>query len=74
MPPNALVDWIKTAIARIANAQAPTAYTADKQALEQAKAFARRSCQDFGIGSVRLQTLAVGEELLPSDVARVVVG
>ena len=74
MSPNALINRINAAIACIANTQAAPTYSANKQPLEQAKTLARRSCEDFPIGPVRLQTLAVGEELFPGDIARVMIG
>src|ERR1700751_1996308 len=69
MPPVALIDRIEAAIAGIAHTQAASANAADQQALQQTKALAGWSREDFAIGTVPRQALAVGEELIPADIA-----
>lgn len=41
--------------------------------MEQAKPLSDRSGKDFAIGSVRSQTFAVGEKLIPDNIARMVI-
>src|SRR5260370_26309838 len=45
----------------------------DQYALQQTKAFSGRSGEDFAIRSVSRQAMAVGEELIPGDVPRMVI-
>src|SRR4030095_15504212 len=74
MFPDALINRINAAIAGVADTEAAPTCSAQQQPLKQAKALARRPCEDFPVGPVRLQTLAVGEELFPTDIAWVMIG
>ena len=69
MLPVALIDRVEAAIAGIAHTQTPPANATDQQALQQTKALSGWSGEDFAIGPVRRQALAVGEELIPGDIA-----
>src|SRR6202030_568796 len=69
MPPVALIDRVEAAIAGIAHTQAAPANAADQQALQQTKTLAGWSREDFAIGPVPRQALAVGEKLIPGDIA-----
>src|SRR6476619_3694004 len=68
-PPVALIDRVEAAIAGIAHTQAAPANAADQQALQQTKTLSGWSREDFAIGPVPRQALAVGEKLLPGDIA-----
>src|SRR5438477_516748 len=74
MLPIALVDRVEAAITSVANAQPPPALATDQYALQQAKALSGRSGEDFAICSVGRQAEAVGEELIPGDIPRMVTG
>src|SRR5260370_30407574 len=69
MPPVALIDRVEAAIAGIAHTQAAPANAADQQALQQTMALSGWSREDFAIGPVPRQALAVGEKLIPGDIA-----
>src|SRR5258706_6564945 len=69
MPPVALIDRVEAAIAGIAHTQAAPANAADQQALQQTKTLSGWSREDFAIGPVPRQALAVGEKLIPGDIA-----
>src|SRR5208282_2830237 len=73
MLPIALIDRVEAAIAGIANTQPPPADATDQYALQQTEALSGRSGEDFAIRSVGRQALAVGEELIPGDIPRVVI-
>src|ERR1700693_5423812 len=74
MLPIALIDRVEAAVAGIAHTQPPAANATDQQALQQTKALSGRSGEDFAIGSVGCQAVAVGEELIPGDIPRMVIG
>src|SRR5262245_12252169 len=74
MFPDALISWVKAAIAGVADTDAAPTRSAQQESLKQAEALARRPGQDFSIGPVCLQTLAVRDELFPGYIARVMVG
>src|SRR6266705_3761504 len=69
MPPVALIDRVEAAIAGIAHNQAAPANAADQQALQQTKTLTGWPREDFAIGPVPRQALAVGEELIPGDIS-----
>src|SRR5258708_34450776 len=69
MPPVALIDRVEAAIAGIAHTQAAPANAANQQALQQTKALSGWSREDFAICPVPRQALAVGEKLIPGDIA-----
>ena len=73
MLPIALVDRVEAAITGIANTQPPPADATDQYALQQTKALSGRSGEDFAIRSVGRQAVAVGEELIPGDIPRMVI-
>src|ERR1700720_1912942 len=68
MPPVALIDRVEAAVAGIAHTQAAPANAANQQALQQTKALSGWSREDFAIGPVPRQPLAVGEKLIPGDI------
>src|SRR3984893_18086293 len=68
MPPVALIDRVEAAVAGIAHTQTPRPHPTDQQALQQTKALSGWPREDFAIGPVRRQPLAVGEELIPGDI------
>src|ERR1700726_759272 len=74
MLPIALIDRVEAAIAGIAHTQPPPTNATDQQALQQTKALSGRSGEDFAIRSVGRQAVAVGEELIPGDIPRMVIG
>src|SRR5215831_3635673 len=74
MLPDALIDRVDAAITGIAHTESTPTRSAQQESLKQTEAFARRSCENFTIGPVRRQPLAVGDELFPSDIAPVMVG
>src|SRR5271169_6209702 len=69
MPPVALIDRVEAAIAGIAHTQTPPANPTEQQALQQTKALTGWPREDFAIGPVPRQALAVGEELIPGDIS-----
>src|SRR5947209_17430768 len=69
MPPVALIDRVEATIAGIAHTQTPPANPTDQEALQQTQALSGWSGEDFAIGPVPRQTSAVGEELIPCDIA-----
>src|SRR5260370_39412897 len=69
MPPAALIDRVEAAIAGIAHTQAAPANAAEQQPLQQTKTLSGWPREDFAIGPVPRQALAVGEELIPGDIA-----
>src|ERR1700722_12087140 len=69
MLPVALIDRVEAAIAGVAHTQTPAASSTDQQALQQTETFSSRSDENLAIGPVRRQALTVGEELIPGDVA-----
>src|SRR5260370_33340455 len=69
MRPVALIDRVEAAIAGIAHTQAAPANAADQQALQQTKALSGWAREDFAIGPVLRQALAVGGKLIPGDIA-----
>src|SRR6266566_408077 len=69
MPPVALIDRVEAAIAGIAHTQAAPANAAEQQALQQTKTLSGWPREDFAIGPVPRQALAVGEKLIPGDIA-----
>src|SRR5262249_56946381 len=71
--PNALIDRVETAVAGIVNTQTPPASATEQQALQQTQTFSDWSGENFEIGAVGRQPLAVGEELLPTDVSSMVI-
>src|SRR6266699_1575718 len=73
MLPIALIDRVEAAITGIAHTQPPPANTTDQYALQQTKALSGRSGEDFAIRSVGRQAVAVGEELIPGDIPRMVI-
>src|SRR5260370_18158259 len=73
MLPIAQVDRVEAAITGIANPQPPPADATDQYALQQTKALSGRSGEDFAIRSVGRQAVAVGEELIPGDISRMVI-
>lgn len=68
-----LVYRIDAVIAGVAHAQAPPAGAAQQQALQQAKPLAGRPGEYLVIGAVGSKTVAVGDELVPVDIAFVVI-
>src|SRR4249919_1257578 len=74
MLPIALIDWVEAAIAGIAHTQPPPANATEQYALQQTKALSGRSGEDFAIRSIGRQAEAVGEELIPGDIPRMVIG
>src|SRR5438105_11540051 len=74
MPPVALIDRVEAAIAGIAHTQAAPANPTKQQALQQTKTLSGWSREDFAIGPVPRQALAVGEELIPGDITWMVPG
>jgi hypothetical protein len=73
MLPIALVDRVEAAITGIANTQPSPADATDQYALQQTKALSGRSGEDVAIRSVGRQAVAVGEKLIPGDIARMVI-
>src|SRR5258708_16622572 len=73
MLPIALIDRVEVASAGIAYTQPPPANATDQQALQQTKALSGRSGEHFAVRSVGRQAVAVGEELIPGDVPRMVI-
>src|SRR6266699_6873077 len=73
MLPIALIDRVEAAITGIAHTQPPPANTTDQYALQQTKALSGRSGEDFAMRSVGRQAVAVGEELIPGDIPRMVI-
>ena len=75
VPPGALVNGIDAAVAAVADSQAPAAGRAQHHALEQAEPFPGRTGQQvrLTVGPVGLQSPAVRQELVPADVAGVMV-
>ena len=69
MPPVALIDRVEAAIAGIAHTQTPPTNPTEQQALQQTKALSGWPREHFAIGPVSRQALAVGEELIPGDIA-----
>src|ERR1700716_1864487 len=69
MLPVALIGRVEAAIAGVAHTQTPPASSTDQQALQQTETFSSRSGENLAIGPVRRQALTVGEELIPGDVA-----
>src|SRR5260370_24046944 len=69
MLPVALIDRVEAAIAGVGHTQTPAASPADQQALQQTETFSSRCDENLAIGPVRRQALTVGEELIPGDVA-----
>src|SRR6202035_6076883 len=69
MLPVALIDRVEAAIAGVAHTQTPPASSTDQQALQQTETFSSRSDENLAIGPVRRQALTVGEELIPGNVA-----
>ena len=74
MLPIALIDRVEAAIAGIAYTQPPPANATDQQALQQTKALSGRSGEYFAVGSVARQAVTIGEELIPADIPRMVIG
>src|SRR6202163_2623524 len=72
MLPIALIGRVEAAITGIANTQPPPANATDQYALQQTKALSGRSGEDLAIRSVGGQAVAVGEELIPGDIPRMV--
>src|ERR1700674_1319261 len=68
MPPVALIDRVEAAVAGITHTQTPPANATEQQALQQTKTLSGWSREDFAIGPVPRQALAVGEELIPDDI------
>src|SRR6202040_732823 len=73
MLPIALIVRVEAAIAGIAHTQPPPANATDQYTLQQTKALSGRSGEDFAVGSVGRQAAAVGEELIPGDIPRMVI-
>src|SRR5207302_8260914 len=69
MPPVALIDRVEAAIAGIAHTQAAPANAAEQQALQQTKALSGWPREDFAIGPIPRQALAVGEELIRGNIS-----
>src|SRR6202795_4487237 len=69
MLPVAFIGRVEAAIAGVAHTQTPPASSTDQQALQQTKTFSSRSGENLAIGPARRQALTVGEELIPGDVA-----
>src|ERR1700680_2391783 len=69
MLPVALIDRVEAAIAGVAHTQTPAAHPTHKQAQQQTETFWSRSDENLAIGPVRRQALTVGEELIPGNVA-----
>src|ERR1700716_2068083 len=65
----ALIGRVEAAIAGVAHTQTPPATSSDQERLQQTTAFSSRSGENLAIGPVRRQALTVGEELIPGDVA-----
>src|SRR6266853_998984 len=74
MLPIALIDGIETTVAGIADTQTPSARATEQQALQQTKALSGWPGEDFTIGAICRQALAVGEELIPRNIAWMVIG
>src|ERR1700675_394302 len=74
MLPIALIGGVEATIAGIARTQPPPANATDQQTLQQTEALSGRSGEDFAIRSVGRQAAAVGEELIPGDIPRMVIG
>ena len=68
MPPVALIDRVEAAIAGITHTQTPPTNPTKQQALQQTKALSGWSREDFAIGPVPRQPLAVGEKVIPGDI------
>src|ERR1700746_1544646 len=73
MPPVALIDRVQAAIALIAHCQATPADAAKQHALKQTESFANGSSKDFVVGPVRCQASSIREELLPGNIAWIVI-
>ena len=73
MPPDALIYRVDATVAGIAHAQTPPADTTEKHALQQAKSLSGRARQPLTIGAVAGETTAIGLELIPVDVAFVMI-
>src|ERR1700692_1263416 len=69
MLPVALIERVEAAIAGGAHTQTPAASSTDQQALQQTETFSSRFAGSLDIGPVRPQAVTVGEELIPGDVA-----
>src|SRR3982074_3756237 len=69
MLPVALIGRVEAAIAGVAHTQTPPASSTDQQALQHTEPSWSRSGENLAIGPVRRQALTVGEELIPGDVA-----
>src|SRR5215471_10602017 len=69
----ALVHRIDAAVALVAHGQPTPTHSAQKQALQQAQTFSGWSDQTFAIGSIGREPVSVGGELLPVDVAFMVI-
>ena len=65
---------VEPTVAGIAHAQTAPACAADKLALQKTEPFSSRPGENPTVGPVRRQPLAVGQELIPGDVAWMVVG
>src|SRR6516165_11103810 len=73
MLPIALIDRVEASIAGIAHAQPPPTNATDQYTLQQTKALSGRSGEDFAVRSVGRQAVAVGQELIPGDIPRMVI-
>src|SRR6202049_3810974 len=69
MLPVALIDRVEAAIAGVAHTQTPAASSTDQQALQQTETFSSPAAENLALGPVRRQALTVGEELIPGNVA-----
>src|SRR5258708_12394255 len=64
---------VKTAVAGIACTQTPPANATKQHALQQAESLGGRPSENLAVGPVRCEATAIGEELIPGDVTRMVV-
>src|SRR4029077_18921565 len=69
----AVIARVKTAVTSIACTQTPPANATKQHALQQAETLASRPSENLAVGPVRCEATAIGEELIPGDVTRMVV-
>src|SRR4029077_2999540 len=69
----AVIARVKTAVTGIACTQTPPANATKQHALQQAETLASRPSENLAVGPVRREATAIGEELIPGDVTRMVV-
>ena len=68
-----MIDRVLAAIVRMADSYAVSAKSANEQPLQQTKTLTRQSRVDLTVGSMRHQALAIGNELILSDIVGMMV-